>query len=531
MSYELRYEQCAQPVKVLFNGVVVAETERAIVVHEARLAPAYYFPRDDVRTDLLSGTRHHTHCPFRGDASYWTLKVGERVAENVAWSYEEPFVDAVSITGHIAFHLERMDALYQGDESLTVEEFVDDLGYPNPLADWLVQRAWRAATMRELVIQFALALRKVGIPVWRLWMTVRTLHPQLLSTAYIWRQDDELAEVDVTHSMATNPSFLASPVKHIYEGAGGVRRRLDVPEPQLDYPVVRDMKDAGATDYVAMPFVFSDGQINALSLTTKSPGGFSTEALGNIYEILPLLSRLFEVHATRRTAANLLSTYLGRQSGQQVLNGLVRRGDGEDVHAVIWFCDLRDSTRLAESMPRAEFLHLLNQYFECMAGAVLERGGEVLRFIGDAVLAIFPIPGGTDNHEMVSKTCETALRAAQEAKRCIEELNVEREAAKQQPLGFGVGLHVGDVMYGNIGTADRLEFTVIGAAANEAARLESMTKQLAQPILCSAVFARHLPQELRSLGRHTLRGVGTQHELFTAALEDKDKATDITHAH
>ena len=177
----------------------------------------------------------------------------------------------------------------------------------------------------------------------------------------------------------------------ILAGAGGVRRRLDIPNPQLDYPIVRDLYAEGGTDYIAMPMIFSDGQINTISLASNQPGGFGSRLLGHIHEAMPLLSRLFEVHAVRSNAVNLLETYLGRQSGSKVLNGLIKRGDGEDIYAVIWFCDLRDSTPLAESMSREEFLLLLNEYFECMAGAVLDHGGEVLRFIGDAVLAIFPI--------------------------------------------------------------------------------------------------------------------------------------------
>ena len=170
-----------------------------------------------------------------------------------------------------------------------------------------------------------------------------------------------------------------------------MRRRIEDPDCALDFPVVRDLKSEGATDYVAMPFRFSDGQINVMSMTSFAPGGFGTAHLGQLYEVLPLLGRVFEVHAARRTATALLETYLGRHTGERVLKGLVKHGDGEHIHAVIWFCDFRDSTPLSKSMGRRAYLRQLNRFFYCMAGAVLEAGGEVLRYIGDAVLAIFPI--------------------------------------------------------------------------------------------------------------------------------------------
>jgi adenylate cyclase len=223
----------------------------------------------------------------------------------------------------------------------------------------------------------------------------------------------------------------------------------------------------------------------------------------------------------RVDAVNLLDVYLGKQSGAKVLDGLVKRGDGEDVHAVIWFSDLRDSTRLAESMPRAEFLRLLDGFFDCTAGAVLAHGGEVLRFIGDASLAIFPISEAgadtPDGEELAARACETALDAAIDAHRRVAELNAKRVDAGLAALELGIGLHVGDVMYGNIGTAERLEFSVIGAAANEAARIESMCKPLQISPVVSRTVARHVAQRLRPIGRHALRGVAEPQELYTLA--------------
>ena len=518
LGYEIRIEDCAERVRVLFNGVPVADSARAKVLTEGRLAPAYYFPRSDVRMDLLHATAYRTYCPFRGNASYWTITVGGRSAENAAWSYEDPYDDAAAIKNYVAFYRERVDSIVEEGEDRASRVAVAPVAGANPLLGWLLREAPAAPSARDLVEQFARGMLAGGIPVWRLWLSIRTLHPQLISTGFTWEDNGKgVQQNTVTHEMLLDQRFLDSPVKVILEGAGGLRRRLDGPNPPLDFPILHDLHAQGVTDYVAMPFVFSSGQLNAFSLSTKRAGGFSTADLGYVYEVLPLLSRVFEVHAMRRNAVNLLDVYLGKQSGAKVLDGLVKRGDGEDVHAVIWFSDLRDSTRLADSMPRREFLGLLDEFFDCSAGAVLEHGGEVLRFIGDASLAIFPISEATvaSAQPQAARACETALAAALDAHRRLRETNVRRAQAGQQTLELGIGLHVGDVMYGNIGTAERLEFSVIGAAANEAARIEAMCKTLETSPVVSEAFARHVPDRLRPLGRHALRGVVEPQELYT----------------
>ncbi|MFP6732837.1 MAG: adenylate/guanylate cyclase domain-containing protein [Rhodospirillales bacterium] len=273
------------------------------------------------------------------------------------------------------------------------------------------------------------------------------------------------------------------------------------------------MLEEGAIDYVAMPLVFSDGQLNAFSISSERPGGFSTDDLGYIYEVIPIFSRLVEMHYLRRTAVTLLDTFLGKQTGERVLDGLVQRGDGENIHAVIWFCDLRNSTALSESMERKDFLDMLNQFLEAMADAVLDAGGEVLRFIGDAALAIFPI----DDYDDAGR-CEATGRAVSAARAAVgrmAEVNEVRAKDGLNQIGYGIGLHLGDVTYGNIGSESRLEFTVIGAAANEAARIESLTKTVDRPVLMSDEFRKCFPDSLVSMGRHSLRGVSEDHELYT----------------
>ena len=510
-TYRVVVEPCEKRLRVVFAGEVIADSTEALVLHETRLPQVYYFPRKDVRMDLLQRTEHRTHCPFKGNASYWSIAAGNQVAENVVWSYENPLQDAHAIQDYLAFTWNAMESWHE-DEQLLLEQTQDSPpSRLNIFSDWLLSDASNAASARELVMQLSHCLFSTGVPVLRLQLLIRTLHPELFATGYTWWRDtDEVEIFTAPHDVLETREHKESPYTPILNGAGGVRRSMEGPEPQFDFPVLRDLHARGGTDYVAMPLLFSDGQINIITLVSDRSGGFSTEELGQFYEILPVLSRLFEVHALRHTAITLLDTYLGKHSGQRVLEGSIKRGDGENIHAVIWFCDLRDSTSLTEALAREDYLALLNRFFDCMAGAVLNHGGEVLKFIGDAILAIFPIED-PDSPE----AAERAIDAAQAAQREITLANQLSAERGEQTIGFGIGMHIGNLMYGNIGTQGRLDFTVIGSAVNEASRIEGICKALNQNILLSAEFARHFPARLVSLGLHTLRGVSTPQELFT----------------
>ena len=516
-GFEIRAHQ-GRAVAIV-DGIKIAETDRALILTETHHTPVFYFPRVDVRLDLLEPSVLRTHCPFRGNASYWSLPLNTHTLKNLAWSYEQPFFDARRIKGHIAFYQERLDQ-FLVDEAPPPVPSVASLSYTNPLIDWLLRRAPQATSIRELIEQFANTLLQADIPLWRLWLNVRTLHPLLVAFSYEWDTENrDAVELQVDRGAVPSDAYLMSPVRLILEGAGGVRCRLEGPNPQLDYPIVREHHQAGATDYVAMPLVFSDEQINAITFTSKRKGGFSSRDLGFVYEVLPTFARLVEVHAAQRKSIQLLRTYLGRYTGERVLNGQITRGDRERIHAVIWFCDLRDSTGLADRLPGDVFLHTLNRFYDCVAGAVLDHGGEVLRFIGDAALAIFPISSvieqGRDPERTAPEVCASALSAAINAKSRIEQENIARSEEGNPPLSYGIALHVGDVTYGNIGTAERLEFTVVGSAANEAARIEGLTKTLGYPILFSDTFT-FLSENNRylSLGRHQLRGLSEPRELF-----------------
>jgi adenylate cyclase len=385
------------------------------------------------------------------------------------------------------------------DEALNVQ----------PVIDWLVAGAPPARLPQDVLLALCRRLLAQGMPLYRVAVFVRTLHPNVIGRGFIWHDSTDAVEInEAAYDLLEADRFLRSPIRAVFQGQGEIRRRLADPACPMDFPILQDFRAEGVSDFLALPLEFINGEVHAASFATRRPGGFREAEVAALRQVAVALTRIAEIYAHLRKSRNILEAYLGRQTGEKVLEGRIRRGDGEDIHAVLWFCDLRDSTPLADSMSREAFLRLLNEFFECILGPVLESKGEVLRFIGDAALAIFPVPRGD-----LQDRAEASRRAVQAAATAIERmaaLNARRERA----LGFGIGLHLGHVLYGNIGTPTRIEFTVVGAAANEAARIESLCKTLEVPLLISEPVARHVPG-CRSLGQHHLRGVGEPMELFT----------------
>jgi adenylate cyclase len=380
--------------------------------------------------------------------------------------------------------------------------------------DWIVDGARSATQPQDIVRQLCERLLDCGLPLLRAGVFVRTLHPIVAGRGYIWQRGvAEIQQIDAVYDDLQSDQYLRNPLYPVFNGSGEIRRRLAAIEGPDEFLVFGELRALGVTDYIIMPLEFTTGGIHAVSWTTDRPDGFSDGELDALRHVRTALARLVESQSLRRVARNILNAYLGAQSGERVLNGQIKRGDGDEIHAVIWFSDLRDSTPIADSMTRREFLGVLNEFFECTAGAVLARGGEVLRFVGDAVLAIFPV---SPARWSAAQACEVAVAAAREAIARVTKLNAARAARGERALAFGIALHLGDVLYGNIGTPERIEFSVIGAAANEAARIEGMCKTLGRSLLVSEAVARHLEGDWRSLGAHTLRGIGEPIELFTA---------------
>jgi len=396
----------------------------------------------------------------------------------------------------------------------------------DPIEAWLLAEGRHIPRTRDLVGALCQRLIAAGMPLWRIVLSVRTIHPQILSTVYYWVRDADSVVIHRGHDIVTDPIYLNSPFKVIHDGAGALRRRLADRNLPLDFPVLEELRAQGGTDYVAMPIVFSDGTINAVSWASDARGGFRVEDLKRIDALLPILALVLEVQSQRRTALSLLDTYLGHRVGQRILGGEVQRGSGQTIHAVIWSSDLRGFTQLSHSLPLEELIAMLNDYFERMVGAIHAHGGEVLKFIGDGLLAIFPLGDAAFQHYVA----RTALNAAAAAERAVDELNRERQAAGKPTIRYGVALHIGDFMFGNIGAPDRLDFTVVGPAVNLTARLEALTIQLDRRLLVSADFARAAGRPLVSLGRFALRGFNETQEVFGLPEATEDAAGEAAGA-
>jgi adenylate cyclase len=278
--------------------------------------------------------------------------------------------------------------------------------------------------------------------------------------------------------------------------------------------VLHEVARDGGTDYLAFPMPVSRGEWPVLTIATDRASGFGEADIVKFRTLVEHLGAVIEMHIGHRVTTTLLDTYLGRETGERILRGLIRRGDGEEIRAVLWFSDLRNYTALSEMLAPEHVLDILNFYFQTLGDALARHGGEILKFMGDAVLAIFPIKDAM----FVPDACSGAIQAALDAQADMDRMNSGREAADEPPIRFGIGLHIGTVTYGNIGTEDRLDFTVIGPAVNRCARLQALTKEAGVSILASAEFNQNCPRPLRAAGRYAMRGIEEQQDVFTPLL-------------
>ena len=396
------------------------------------------------------------------------------------------------------------------------------------LTDWLMTEARDIHGTPALLDAFCRQLLAIGLPLWRVNWQIVMLHPQLRGTTLIWYHDQpEVVVLERPHGSEFTDDYLLSPVKAVIEdGAEGVRQRFEGLNGPWLYPIFTKLKAQGATDYVAMPVPFSGGRRTCATFATRRAGGFTLADLALIDGLLAALGLLQEKLEFERLAQGLLDIYVGRQAGARILSGDIRLGSNASMRAVLWYCDLRGFTTLAERLPREEIVALLNGYFEIMGNAVHARGGEILKFIGDAMLAIFPLTetpfgglaseGGESNGEtaVTSVICRLALDAARGALDGLRRFNAERAAWGQPTLQCGIAIHLGDVMYGNIGAPTRLDFTVIGSAVNLVTRLESLCKRFDRFVVASSEFAKQEPLEWLSLGFQPVRGLKEPVEVF-----------------
>jgi adenylate cyclase len=385
----------------------------------------------------------------------------------------------------------------------------------NRIASWLADHDGRGCCARTLIEELCRLLHDHGLPLWRVSLSLRDSHPQIAARGVIWRRDQGVEEQDFLVNDATGEMYESSPVKVIHEGAAAVRRRLCDANCAMDFPVLSELKAAGATDYLAMALPFSDGSRHFISWATNSEGGFTADQLEHLVDLMPLICLRLELDHAHLTTRTLLTTYLGPEAAQRVARGTIRRFDYEMINAIILFSDLRGFTEMADTLPPSTVVRVLSDYYETVAEPVRYFGGDIIKMIGDGMLAIFPLTSGAPK-ERIDRTACGAAAAVRRAMTALDTVLIEDLPPRLRTLRAGFALHAGEVFFGNIGSTDRLDFTVIGPAVNEAVRVEALCKELGVPVLTTEAFAGlECTVDLRSLGRHRLRGVREPKELFT----------------
>jgi len=386
---------------------------------------------------------------------------------------------------------------------------------------WLADGARSATTSEAVLAELCEGLSAIGVPLSRVAVFVRTLNPNNIGRRFIWRHDGGPVEIlDGDFDLFNRDEYLNNPIAVVQREGRPIRRRLIDPNSPMDYPVLQEFKTGGITDYLASPLVSTDGLIHVATWSTTDPNGFSDEHIRILESVVPLLARVAEIRALRRTVVTLLDTYVGHQSGERILAGRIRRGDSEMIRAVIWLSDLRGFTGMTDRLPGATVIAMLNRYFDCQIPPILERGGEVLKLIGDGLLAIFPVASKTAE----AGVCNQALEAAQDFRRRVTALKDPAGDGSVERLRFGLALHIGELLYGNIGGGNRLDFTSIGPAINLAARLEKVSAELGRSVVVSADYARYCQGRLAPLGDFALKGFAQKVTAFSLPDEQEAEA-------
>jgi adenylate cyclase len=379
----------------------------------------------------------------------------------------------------------------------------------NAIVEWLADEALLDSDPAVLCGELCQRLRGVGMPIKRGQIAFRVLHPLYDASTVSWSAKTGVVVENFSPEDTGNARFLRSPEAHtLAHRLPVLRRRLTGPTALMDFDVLEEYRAAGGTDFVVLLLGFDRaGQSGIIcSWLGDRDDGFSDDELALLLRVVRQLGIAMKSKIERSVAQNIAHAYLGKRAGQAVLSGLIRRGDGEKITAALWYSDLRQSTTLADHLSAEDFLGLLGRYFEMTAASVLDHGGEVVSLIGDAVLGLFRVEGSTE------EACGRALAAAFEARR---RLSAAPRKAADPALDFGIALHLGQVIYGNVGVPERLQFTVVGSAVNEVVRVQDLTKQLGCPLLATAPFAAATAGAWRPLGEHLLRGFETPMPILT----------------
>lgn len=393
------------------------------------------------------------------------------------------------------------------------------------IIDWVLQQGLYGTHFEPLLVEMCERLVNAGVPLWRVNFSMRTLHPEIGAFAYRWKRVGGILREDYERATVIDPQngWAQSPLKALMESDSfDLRHRLTDDDKPFLYPMFDELTEQGATDYFATQVIFdpditaqTDGEIPAggmmISWTADGPNGFSDADLAAIRRLLPAIAMALKSNGMEQMADDLLAAYLGEDAAKRVMSGSIARGSVDTIEAVILYFDLSGFTKLSEALPGPEIIELLNVYFGAVVPLIESRGGNVLKFMGDGMLAIFA-------RDAVPDTEATAVDAICAIRDAVDEISKTRAGDGMAHTGCTMSAHAGTVLYGNIGAPSRLDFTVIGPAVNTAARINAMSAHVDQPIVIGANVARPLldsRSDLVSLGTYRLRGVTERQELFT----------------
>jgi adenylate cyclase len=392
---------------------------------------------------------------------------------------------------------------------------------PPAIADWVIAAGLAGKSETALLDGFCQRVLGAGVPLALSMVLVDTLHPIHEGRGFRWRRDGggevELIEYGPTNEGEAATAWRESAFYHLLQ-TGGSELRVSLLGEASQFSRDADFAARGMTEYVVLINRFAAaGAIGEMDCVysrwiTDRPGGFTDDHVATLVELAPALALAIKCASLKRIAETLVETYLGRDPGRRVLSGHIGRGVTETINAALWYSDLRDFTRIADRMPPSQIIPFLDDYAELVISAIHDHGGDVLKLIGDGILAVFTT-------ETAEATCTHAMEAEAELRLHLARLNQERAFEGLPTTEIYLGLHIGEVFYGNIGSKDRLDFTVVGPAVNEVSRIAAMCRSIDQPLLVSAAFAQAMTeaerQRLVSAGRYALRGVERPQELFT----------------
>ncbi len=375
------------------------------------------------------------------------------------------------------------------------------------VGDWLMKSALTGIEVEELFSGFCERLAAAGLPLARVHLTFSILHPLYRAASFTWRRGKGATGENFAHVRPDGKDrFTTSPYYYLLSNnIDHLRRRIDSAAP-ADFPILDDLKAEGITDYLAFVYRFEINSAQAMmgSWSTDRPEGFSEGAIAAMLHLQSQLAVAIKMSVLSKLAGNMLTTYLGSEAGKRVLNGQVKRGDTETIRAALVMVDMRNSTGVADTHGRQIFIDTLNLFFDALAAPFNRNGGQILSFLGDGFLAIYPC----ERHKQESQVaCRAALAAVRAGLSRMTELNRERVSQGLWEIDFGIGLHVGNVIFGNVGLADRLTFSTFGAAVNEVQRLESLSKKFPSKVIASEAFVNYCGGKWTLLGTETLRGI------------------------